>query len=346
MSTTRQHPVIIGTGLIAAAHVRALLELGLAPVAVWSPSRESRDRFANRWSIRAFDTLEEALEAPGATHAHICATPMQHLAPIVEAAKRKLTIVSEKPLAPTAELAGEALAAATSHGVANYVNFNRRQDEGVQALRAAIADGMLGEPVSVHGHYRQQWNASPSGLDWRYDPQRVGPARTVVEIGSHWLDLAAFVLNRRIVGAGALLSSMGERDYETISGEKGRVTPPNDDLFAALLRFEGGVVGQVFGTELSHGSFDEIEVRVDGTRSSAIWTSAHPGQLRIGDKTEGLRTIGLDVDTSALPRSIRAVYDGEAEARGVATFVDGLDNARAMDAIRLSAESGSWKEIR
>ncbi|MDR6971659.1 Gfo/Idh/MocA family oxidoreductase [Leifsonia shinshuensis] len=345
MKNTSVRPVIIGSGMIAVSHARALADIGIAPAVVWSPSPANRERFAADWDAVSAPSLTQALDTPGVTHVHVCSTPMNHLDPIREAAERGLAIVSEKPLAPTGELASEALEYVQSHDVAHFLNFNRRQDEGIQLLRAAIGAGDLGAPVSVFGHYRQQWNANPSGLDWRYDPQQVGPSRTVTEIGSHWLDLAEFVLGDHIGEASGLLSRMGERDYDTGSAS-GRVNPPNDDLFAALLRFDSGVVGQVYGTELSHGSFDEIELRVDGTLGSAVWTSGHPNLLRIGDKTSGLRTLGLDAPTSSLGRSIAAIYGGEAEERGVATFVDGLSNALAMDAIRLSAQTNTWKETR
>lgn len=338
-------PVIIGSGLIAESHAKALRDLGTSPVVVWSPNPSNRERFAARWGATAAATLQEALDVPGVSHAHICTTPMNHNDAIREAAERGMTVISEKPLAPTALLAAEALHHVTANDVPNFLNFNRRQDEGIQVLRDLLAEGEIGSPVSVFGHYRQQWNASPSGLDWRYDPSQVGPTRTVVEIGSHWLDLAHFVLGAEITEANATLGYMGERDYE-VAGEKGRVTPPNDDFFMAMLKFENGVIGQVYGTELSHGSFDEIELRVDGTTGSAVWTSAHPNQLRIGNKVTGLRTIGWDSDGDSLSRSISAIYTDKAKEKGVATFADGLANARALDAIHLSAASRTWKETR
>jgi len=344
VSAALQRPIIIGSGLIAGSHAKALGEMGIRPAAVWSPNPAHRERFAAQWGGVAAESLEAALDTPGATHAHVCTTPMQHLDPIRAAAERGLTIISEKPLAPTAAVAELAAEYARAAGVPGFINFNRRQDEGIQMLRTEIAAGTLGRPISVFGHYRQQWNASPSGWDWRYDPAQVGPTRTVVEIGSHWFDLAEFVLGSSITSTSALLSSMGERDILTDSGPS-RGTPPNDDLFAALLRFDNGAVGQVYGTELSHGSFDEIELRVDGTIGSATWSSGSPNTLRIGNKTTGIRMLGLDYDSVSLASSIRAIYEGRAAERGVATFDDGLRNARTLDAINHSATTQTWKGI-
>ena len=338
-------PVIIGTGGIAAAHVTALLALGIRPVSVWSPNPANRERFGEAWGTRPAGTLEEALDAAGATHVHVCSTPMHHNDPIRAAAVRGLTIVSEKPLAPTAELAADALMHVRKHGVAAWLNFNRRLDAGVQLLRSSVANEDIGTPVSIFGHYRQEWNADPSGLDWRYDPSHVGPMRTVTEIGSHWFDLAAFVLGDRISSVNALQASMGERSYVRGS-ERGTVDPPNEDLFAAMLRFDGGTVGQVYGTELSHGSFDEIELRVDGTHGSAVWSSDHPNLLRLGNKSSGIRVVGQDAPTSSLGDSIAAIYRGTANEMGVATFEVGFNNALALDAIRRSTETDEWVSLR
>lgn len=340
-SNQNPSPVVVGTGSIAAAHVRSLRALGIEPAAVWSPNPASRTRFSETWKVGAAESLVAALETPGATHVHVCSTPMHHVEPIRLAAERGLAVVSEKPLAPTGALAAEALREVRRHDVPAWLTFNRRLDGGVQRLRRAIAAGDIGTPVSVFGHYRQQWNASPSSRDWRFDPAQVGPMRTPTEIGSHWLDLAMFVLGDRISAVCAVQARMGARDFDT-GAEQGVVDPTNDDLFAALLRFDSGVVGQVYGTELAHGSFDEIELRIDGTTGSAIWTSAHPNLLRLGNKTHGMIELGVDEATSAVRDTIAAIYAGSAVSSGVADFDDGVRNAAALDAIRLAIKTDGW----
>lgn len=337
-------PVIIGTGRIASMHVKALLGIGIQPVAAWGPSIQGRERFADQWSLKTGETLDSVLDTSAGTHVHICSPPMHRVDAVRAAAVRGMTVISEKPLAATGDLASEAYAETIAHGVPAWVNFNRRMEGGVQLMRAALADGAIGEPVSAFGHYRQQWDATPSGLDWRYDATQVGPGRTTTEIGSHWLDLAEFVLGRRIVETSAFAVGMGERKYEIADGT-GTIDPPNDDLFAALLRFERGPVGQVYGTELAHGSFDEIELRIDGTRGSAIWTSDHPNLLRIGDKRSGMRIVGNDAPTSSLVDSIAAVYDGTAAQRGVATFEQGVHNSLTLDALHRSIASRVWEGV-
>jgi predicted dehydrogenase len=229
-------------------------------------------------------------------------------------------------------------------GVPAHLTFNRRMDAGVQLLKSAIGNGTIGRPVTVFGSYRQQWNASPSSRDWRFDPAQVGPSRVVTEIGSHWLDLAEFVLGRPLLAVHAFVTSMGARAFDT-GTERGEFTPVNEDVFSAQLRFEDGVVGHVYGTELAHGIFDDIELQVDGTLRSATWSSSTPNQLVIAHKLEGTRIEGDPSPTASISACIAAIYGGRAEALGVATFAEGARNAAAMDAIRSSAASAQWQEL-
>ncbi|MDQ0614073.1 putative dehydrogenase [Microbacterium sp. W4I4] len=344
MTSANVVPVFMGSGLIAHSHARALVELGHRPAVVWSPRADSRDRFARAWGAVSAPSIEAAMDTAGATHVHICTTPMNHNEPIRAAAARALTIVSEKPLAPTGALAQDAFDAVQGTPTEAWLNFNRRMDEGIQLLRSIMAKGTIGTAVSVNGHYRQQWNATPTGLDWRLDPKQVGPSRTITEIGSHWLDLAAFVLGARITAASGVLGYGGPREYVTDT-DRGMVNPPNDDFFASLLTFESGAVGQVYGTQLAHGAFDEIELRIDATRGSAVWSSEHPNLLRFGNKTEGMRTVGIDSPTRSLSASISAIYQGTAPEQGVATFLDGVNNARAIDAVLASARTRAWVDV-
>jgi len=344
MDIAKTRPVIVGSGYVASQHVNALGELGIRPVAVWSPNAEHAASAAARWGCAAAADLAEALGAFDATHVHVCATPMQHEEIVVEAASRGHALVCEKPLAPTLEGAQHMVEAVRTRGVAAYLTFNRRMDTGVQLLRDAIGSGTIGRPVTVFGSYRQQWNASPSSRDWRFDPAQVGPSRVITEIGSHWLDLAEFVIARPLRAVHAFVTTMGERDFDTGS-ERGRFTPVNEDVFSAQLRFEDGIVGHVYGTELAHGTSDDIELQIDGTLRSAVWTSSMPNQLAIAHKLEGVRTHGEPAPTASISACIAAIYGGRAEALGVATFADGVRNAAAMDAIRASAASGEWQEL-
>ena len=344
MTATCPRSVVIGTGLIASAHLAALRRLGAREIVVWSPDEGRRTRFAERWAADPAPSLVDAIATPSATRVHVCSPPMQHLDSIELAAERGLAVLCEKPLAPTYPLARRAQDAIATARVSAWLGFNRRLDPGIVLMRRAVADGTIGRPVSVFGHYRQQWNAAPSTVDWRFDPALVGPSRTLTEIGSHWFDLASFVIDAPVVRVSARFGYLGTRPVAATAGAE-TVSPPNDDLFAALVELENGVVGAVHGTELAHGSVDEIELRVDGTEGSTMWDSAHPGLVRIGNKVSGIRVLGTDLPSDSVATVIEAVNESRAAELGVATFADGVANAAVLDAARRSAETRAWEEV-
>ena len=105
MDASDVRPVIVGSGHIADRHVGALAELGIRPVAVWSPNAEHAAVAASRWGCVAARDLEEVLSSFDATHVHVCSTPMQHEDVVLRAATRRLAVICEKPLAPTFESA-------------------------------------------------------------------------------------------------------------------------------------------------------------------------------------------------------------------------------------------------
>lgn len=337
----RPRPVIVGSGFIARRHAAVLLAEGIPPIAVFSPNRSHAEDAARSWGCEAATNLQAALDAPGATHVHVCSPPVQHEVAVAEAARRGLRILCEKPLAPTGGAAERMEEAVGAAGVEAHVLFNLRLEPGVRMLRDAVRDGRIGRPVSVFATYRQQWNADPSTRDWRFDEAYVGPSRVVTEIGSHLFDLVSFVLGYPVEAVSAFSASMGERTFDT-GTETGRFAPTSEDLFSAHLRLANGTVGEIFCTELAHGSYDEIELRVDGTARSARWRSARPSQWTLGHKLEGETVHGLGVRTDSVAACISSIYSGGRASADVATFADGASNARVLDAVRLSAARTGW----
>lgn|GEM_PF-6483366 len=337
--TSTSGSIILGSGYIAGRHATALREAGHHIVGVSSPTAANAQRAAKAWDSTAYSSFEELLDAPGATHLHVCTPTTNHAEVVTAAIERGLTIVCEKPLTVDAVTARELADKASAAGIANYLTFNRRFDGGIQLMKERFADGEIGKAVAVYGYYQQEWNAPVSTRDWRFDPAMIGPSRVVSEIGSHWFDLSRYVLNTDIASVSALTASMGEREY--LQGdESGTFTPVNEDLFASLLRFEDGAVGSLLATQLAQGTWDDITLRIDGTAGSLAWDSREPGRVSIAHKGVGTLSIGSGIDTSSIEDMIAAIYRGDDTI--CASFEDGVANCEVQDAVLSSAESGQW----
>jgi 1-acyl-sn-glycerol-3-phosphate acyltransferase len=65
-------------------------------------------------------------------------------------------------------------------------------------MRARIARGDIGRVLSVTGSYTQDWLLYPTDYNWRVEPDGGTNLRAVADIGTHWMDLAQFVVGRPI----------------------------------------------------------------------------------------------------------------------------------------------------
>ncbi|GAB4097603.1 Gfo/Idh/MocA family oxidoreductase [Brachybacterium horti] len=90
---------------------------------------------------------------------------------VLEAARRGAHVLCEKPLATTVADAEEMVAACREAGTVLMTAFPVHFSPAVQALRAAVADGTLGEVIGLTGTNNGKL---PAGRDWFTDPELAG----------------------------------------------------------------------------------------------------------------------------------------------------------------------------
>jgi predicted dehydrogenase len=337
----RDAAAIVGVGLAGASHYLALRSLGVPVAGVLSARPERMNEAAARWDVRPYGSLDDLLADESVTRVHVCVPTAAHRHVASAAAAAGKAVACEKPLALDAADATKLVEAVQASGVAANLCFNRRFDRGVQSLRALVAEGDLGRPVTIWGSYKQAFNASPSSFDWRFDPLQIGTSRVVSELGSHWFDLAEHVLGQPLRRVHSVLAFAGERELET----GGTHTPSSEDAFTALVEYEGGIVGSVFATQLAHGAWDDIWLRIDGSRRSGWWQSSRPNEATVAHKREGVRTIGDGSDSSSFRAMLAEIYGGSSGAPICATLEEGIRNCAALDAVLASAREREWQEV-
>jgi predicted dehydrogenase len=332
---------IVGVGLAGASHYLALRSLGVPVAGVLAAHPERTTQAAARWGVRPYGSLQDLLDDDSVTRVHVCVPTAGHRDVASAAAAAGKAVACEKPLALDADDAGKLAEAIRAGGVAAHLCFNRRFDRGVQALRALVADGDLGRPVTVWGSYTQAFNAAPSSFDWRFDPLQIGASRVVSELGSHWFDLAEHVLGRVLRRVHGALAFGGERELEG----GGRHTPASEDAFSALVEYDGGVVGSVLATQLAHGAWDDIWLRIDGSRRSGWWHSRRPNEATVAHKREGARSIGDGSDSTSFSAMLAEIYGGPAGPPICATLEEGIQNCATLDAVLASARKREWQDV-
>jgi predicted dehydrogenase len=372
---------VIGTGFIGTVHVEQLRRIGVDVRGVLGSTRErAAARAADLGVQHAYASLEEILADPSVDVVHVTSPNHLHVPQATAILTAGKHVVCEKPLALTAAESAGLVARAEAAGVVNAVNFNIRFYPLHQHMREAIAAGDLGDVRFVTGHYFQDWLLHETDWNWRLDPSQGGSLRAVGDIGSHWLDLMAFVTGQPIVSVMADLATFVTArqeptgPVETFSTERSAntVTRPmgTEDVATLLLRFANGARGLVAVSQISAGRKNSLQWEIDGADGAASWDSETPDHLWLGHRDRpnelllrnpslmgaagkaaaalpGGHVEGFGDTFGALFRSIYAdVLAGRPNPNPpYATFAAGHDEMLVNDAIAESARTGRWVDV-
>jgi predicted dehydrogenase len=372
---------VIGTGFIGTVHVEELRRIGVQVRGVLgsTPDRGAA-RAATLGVPRAYASLEELLADPTVDVVHVTSPNDLHLpqAKAVLAAGRH--VVCEKPLAMSAVESRELVELAARTGLVNAANFNIRYYPLNQHAHEVVTSGGVGDVRLVTGRYFQDWLLLDSDWNWRLQPERGGALRAVGDIGSHWLDLMAFVTGQRVTAVMAELATFIEQrreptgPVETYSTDVAAETVARDiateDAATILLRFENGARGSVSISQISAGRKNSLQYEIDGSESSVAWDSEQPDQIWFGHRERPNEILiknpalmgAAGRAAAALPGGhvegfgdtfaahFRALYadvaaGGPAEHPSYPTFADGHDEMLVNDAIAESARVGRWVDV-
>ncbi len=298
---------LIGTGFVGPQHVDAVRRLGFVDVvAVAAGSEASARAKADALSVpRAYGSYQALLDDPDIQVVHN-ATPNHLHFPINLAAIAKgKHVVSDKPLAMTSAQARQLLDAATRAGIVHAVTFNYRGNPLVQQARRLIADGVVGAPRFVHGHYLQDWLLKDSDWSWRLEPDKGGASSALGDIGSHWCDLAQHVTGLRITHVLADITTAvprrrkptGSREAFAEAGENevyAWVDIEVEDLASVLIRFENGAKGAFSVGQVCAGHKNDLVLEVCGSLASLKWRQEAQNELWIGHRDRASEVLQKD----------------------------------------------------
>jgi predicted dehydrogenase len=372
---------VIGSGFIGTVHIEALRRLGVHVYGLLGSSPERGAEAAARIGVpRAYPSLDALLDDPEVDVVHVTSPNQLHHPQVKAILAAGRHVICEKPLAVTSAESAELVRLAAASDRITAVNFNIRFYPLNQHAHRMIADGALGAPRLVTGHYFQDWLLRDTDWNWRLEPDKGGSLRAVGDIGSHWIDLTSFISGLRVSAVMADLATFvtvrqqPTGPVETFSQERATdtVSTPmtTEDAALILLRYEGGARGSVAISQVSAGRKNSLQWEIDGAASAAWWDSETPDHLFIGHRgrpneilqrgAELMNETGIAAaslpgghvegfaDTfHALFREVyRAILDGRPPERPrYATFEDGHHEMVVGDAIATSARDGRWVDV-
>jgi polar amino acid transport system substrate-binding protein len=312
---------VIGAGAFGRSVLLPLLKPHVEFVGV-ATARPAQARYvADRFGFR-FCTGEalEVLSDPTVNAVAIATRHDMHAPFVLEALRRDLHVLVEKPLCLTAE---ELAAIADEHrrrAVHLMVGFNRRFSRHVEAVREFMPAGV---PKAIH--YRINAGALPRD-HWIHDP-RTGGGRIIGEV-CHFVDLT-----RHLTGA----------PIEHVSAQAMASPDRLQDTVTALLRFADGSIASIAYCSNGHRGVPKERLELFSAGRAAVLDDFKVTTL-YGDRTRRIRSRGQDKGHAAeMAAFARAVRDGGATP---IPFDEIHDSMRATLAIRDALRAGGCASLR
>ena len=244
---------IVGLGMAVTPHAKSLAELSdrVQVAHAYSPSKERRAAFAERFPFPQCDRLETILEDRSIDAVLVLTPPNTHLDIASRCAAAGKHVLLEKPLEVSTAKAEQLVAACRK--VRLGVVLQHRFRPAAEKLRDRQQD--LGRLVS----------ASAAIPNWRPQGYYDQPGR-----GTRARDGGGVLLTQGIHTLDLFLSFVGEpaevKSFVTTTPVHKMET---EDLVAAAVRFKNGALGTVHATTSAYPGFPE-RIELIGTRGTAL----------------------------------------------------------------------------
>jgi predicted dehydrogenase len=259
MTSSKVGFAIVGCGMIARFHARALAEVPDARlVALVSRSEASARAMAEQLGLDCtLATNLDAVLARPDVQAVIVTTPSgAHREPALAAARAGKHVVVEKPLEITTARCDQIIDACDRHGVKLCTIFPSRFGDANRALKSAVEAGRFGRLTL--GETTCKWWRPQSYYDeggWK---------------GTRALDGGGALMNQAIHNVDLLLWMMGPVTHisgftATLAHERIEV----EDTAVACLRFANGVLGVIQATTSVHPGLPKT-IAVHGDKGTVV----------------------------------------------------------------------------
>lgn len=338
---------IVGLGNIGRYHAERLLDLGVPLVGGMDVAPSARERFRDHYGVTVYDDHEALYDQ---VEAVVITTPNKfHETYAVDAFKRNVHVLLEKPLAhrlDSAERIAEAARRAESYCL---VGFNNRFANAVQVLKSRIERGELGKVTHIEANYVRR-RGVPGRGSW-FTRQSVAGGGALIDLGVHAIDLALYLQGYPPIHevTGVTRAEFGARDDYAYLEMWGTDTGPEgfdvDDSASAFVRC-GEDRSISLEVAWATNRPETHEFVVDGTKAAAtfdlethdltLYSARRTGPDHLEDTT--IHTRQNDTHTDEQRAFFRRIDRGEPDLESVE---HALDVQRIVDAIYRSAESGS-----
>jgi len=242
---------VVGAGGIGRHHAEVASRLEEYEfVAVADVLEERAKELASRFNARAYTNYVEMLEKEQVDVISVCTPHPTHAEIAIEAVKRGVNVLTEKPMAATVSQCLAMIGEARKRGVKLGVVFQNRFEPRVRKAKMMINRGEMGYiyramlryvtyrdmAYFLSGAWRGKWATEGGGV--------------LINQAVHYIDLFLWLLGRRPREVFAYSATAGH-DIEV------------EDLVSAAAVFEGGCQGVMQLSTLDYPDMTNIELRGD-----------------------------------------------------------------------------------
>ena len=223
---------VVGAGGIGGAHLDAYTRAGADVVAVVDVDKDRATERAAAVGAVGYTELQVMLQETRPDAISICTPPADHAGAAIAALQAGVAVLCEKPMALTPQDCAAMIAAAGESGALLSVGFCHRFQPEIEAIRDALADGLIGTPLA----YRNRFAGPLDGVEnsWFSDPAIAGGG-VLMDTCVHSVDLF-----RHLIGEVERVRAV----TATTATNRGPAVAVEDSAVLAI-QSTGGVVGTI-----------------------------------------------------------------------------------------------------
>lgn len=305
-----------------------------------SSSASKAERLADDHGVPqgiSYDAFHEGAAAEAYDAVYVGTPNAYHLDYVETAATLDKAVLCEKPMEATVERAERLVTACRDADVPLMIAYRMHTDPAVRLARDLVREGVLGDPVSVHGEHSQPLlEMNPDPDQWRLDPDVTGYGTSVMDLGIYSLNTTRFLLERDPV----TVQSRMDTSHEAFA------TLP-DERAASIIAFEDEI--PLVSTSSQRANTTSV-LRVTGTDGTIELKPAFQGECHLhlsrGDLSIDVRHASFDAQ-----REMREEFDYFADHVLTDTPITpdgehGLVDMQTIAALHEAAETGRCVDVR
>ena len=209
---------VIGVGSMGRNHARVLMDIpDVQMVGIADKNVINAHIVADKYKVPVYEDHNQLFNECSPDAVIIAVPTTLHREIAIDAIKKGIHVLIEKPIAATIEDAEEIIQTADQYHVIVAVGHIERFNPAVIELKRRIDAGELGQIFMIHAR-----RLSPY-------PRRISDVGVAKDLATHELDMMRYLTGEEVVHLSAEISKV--------------MQSPNEDIVFGLLRFQNGILG-------------------------------------------------------------------------------------------------------